>query len=227
MKKITAIIALVLALVLLVPAVAEEVPEEVIYIFGGSSNPNRAKLKNMGQQSWYPMYSTQTNAGADIDLATFKECQLTETGLWKPNETVTIPSFESGSEEMVEYSGAWFSIRKDGFLAGDTCFSAALKWVCEYDGMYDVQVAHSGGTSAGANEAADGVFMSFFIKGEMMFIEDSFLGEGHRIPNTELVYNSVDLKAGDEIWLVADTKENGGWDDPWWCVNITRTGAIE
>lgn len=239
MKKITAIIALVLALVLLVPAVAEEVPEEVIYIFGGSSNPNRAKLKSMGQQSWYPMYSTQTNAGVDIDLSTFKECRLTETGLWKPNESVIIPSLVPGSEEMVEYSGAWFSIRKDGFLAGDTGFSAALKWVCEYDGMYDVQVAYSGGTSAGGpaesyygedgsyTPAVDGVFMSLFIKGEMMFIEDSLLGEGLRIPNTELTYNGVDLKAGDEIWLVADTKVNGGWDDPWWCVNITRTGAIE
>ena len=239
MKKITMIVALLLALVLLVPAVAEEVPEEVIYIFGGSSDPNRAKLKKMGQQSWYPMYSIQTNAGTEIDITTFKECQLTETGLWKPNETVEVKSFEPDNENMITYSGAWFSIRKDGFLAGDTGFSAALKWVCEYDGMYDVQVSYSGGTSAGGPTesyyqadgayipAVDGIYMSCFIKGEMMFIEDSCAYEGYRIPQTDLVYNGVDLKAGDEIWLVADTKDNGGWDDPWWCVRITRTGALQ
>ncbi|MBO2518046.1 MAG: hypothetical protein CW338_12385, partial [Clostridiales bacterium] len=180
MKKVLALIlGIVLLACLFAPAMAEN--EELIYIFGGSSDPNRAKLKKMGQQSWYPMYSTQVNAGENIDLSTFKECMLTETGLWKPAEEVTLKSFAPGHEEEdVVYHGAWFSIRKDGFSAGDTGFSSAVKWVCEADGIYDINIAFSGGTSAGGPEepyyqddgsyipAADGVYMSMFIQDEMM-----------------------------------------------------------
>ena len=232
-KYLSIILALILLMTLLSFA---EAPDELIYIYGGASDPNRAKLKKMGQQSWYPMYSTQINAGEEIDLETFKECMLTETGLWKPAEEVIIPSFVPGSEDEITFRGAWFNIRKDGFAAGDTGFSAALKWVCEYDGTYDVHVSYSGGTSAGGPEeayyqadgayipAADGVYMSMFILGEMMFCVDSYPLPSHRIEQTECDYNEIEMKAGDTIWLVADTKLNGGWDDPWWYVRITRTG---
>ena len=237
MKKAALFLVLTsLILSLCLPALAE-VPEEVIYIYGGSSNPNRAKLKNMGQQSWYMMYSTQTNAGEAIDLSTFKECMQTETGLWKPAEEVVLKSFAPGHEEDdVTYHGEWFNIRKDGFLAGDTGFSAALKWVCEYDGTYDLYLSYSGGTSAGGPEepyyqengvyipAVDGVYMSFFIQDEMIFCVDSYPLPGHRIEQTETEFNEVELKAGDTIWMVADTKVNGGWDDPWWCLRIKRVG---
>ncbi len=241
MKKLLAcILMLTLFCGLTLPALAAEIPDEVIYIYGGNSDPNRAKLKTMGQQSWYLMYSTMINAGENMDLASFKECEQTETGLWKPAEGSVIASLDPATPDLtVEYFGDWFAIRKDGFLAGDTGFSAALKWVCEYDGVYDVQVSYSGGSSSGyAAEgyyhevsgdyipASDGVYMSCWIAGEMMFCEDSWLGEGHRLPQTELAYNGVELKAGDEIYLVCDTKANGGWDDPWWYLNITRTGDL-
>ena len=82
MKKIlSAILAAVLLLSLMAPAFADD-PAGLIYIYGGSSNKNRAKLKTMGQQSWYMMYSTQINMGAEIDIASFKECVQTETGMW-------------------------------------------------------------------------------------------------------------------------------------------------
>ena len=81
MKKIlSAILAAVLLLSLMLPVFAEE--EGLIYIYGGSSNKNRAKLKTMGQQSWYMMYSTEINKGAEIDIASFKECVQTETGMY-------------------------------------------------------------------------------------------------------------------------------------------------
>ena len=58
MKKIlSCILTIVLLCSLFLPVLAEE--EELIYIYGGSSNKNRAKLKTQGQQSWYMMYSTQ------------------------------------------------------------------------------------------------------------------------------------------------------------------------
>lgn len=241
MKKIfVGILVLSLMGMLLLPmtAMAEET-EDLVYIFGGSSNPNRAKLKTMGQQSWYMMYSTQVNAGEDIDLSTFKECVQTETGLWKPDEAVEITGYDPAEPEKVTtFHADWFNIRKDGFMAGDTGFSAAMKWVCEKDGLYDLTLGYSGGSSAGYAEEAyhqpeggyiassDGVYMSFFIKGEMMLCEDTWLGEGHRLPQSEATYEGVAFKAGDEVWLVCDTKQNGGWDDPWWCLTITRMGDL-
>ena len=222
MKKILAgILTLTLALSLLLPiaALAQEEPADLLYIYGGASNKSRAKLKTMGQQSWYMMYSTQTNAGEAIDLSTFKECAQTETGMWKPDEVVEIMGFDPAQpDKAIAFHADWFNIRKDGFLTGDTGFSAAVKWVCEQDGVYDVTGSYSGGSSAGYAEEAyheangsyiavsDGVYMSMFIKGERMFCEDTWEGEGRRIPQTEIDYPGVALKAGDEIWLVTDTK---------------------
>lgn len=231
-KALLAVVSLMLAVCCCFPALAED--QELTYIFGGASDPNRAKLRKMGQQSWYPMYSTQTNAGENIDLSTFKECVLSETGLWKPAEEVTLKSFVPGEEDQdVTYRGAWFSIRKDGFNAGDTGYSSAIKWVCEADGVYDINIAFSGGTAAGAPEegyfqedgvyipAADGVYMSMYVQQERVFCVDSYAGVGHRIEQTEMDLKEVELKAGDCVWLVTDTKSNGGWDDPWWCLRIT------
>ena len=238
-RTLALLLALVMLAALTLPALAQEA-EEVIAIYGGASNKNRAKLKTMGQQNWYMMYSTMTNAGENMDLSTFAPCAQTETGMWKPAETVTIPSLDPAQPDaQVTYAGDWFSIRKDGFIAGDTGFSAAIKWVCPTDGLYDIQVSYSGGTSLGGPlegyyqetdgsyiPAVDGVYMLCYIKGEMMFCVDSYPGEGNRVPQTELTYNEVDLKTGDEVWLVSDTKANGGWDDPWWYCNITRTGDL-
>ena len=242
MKKILAgILTLTLALSLLLPiaALAQEEPADLLYIYGGASNKSRAKLKTMGQQSWYMMYSTQTNAGEAIDLSTFKECAQTETGMWKPDEVVEIMGFDPAQpDKAIAFHADWFNIRKDGFLTGDTGFSAAVKWVCEQDGVYDVTGSYSGGSSAGYAEEAyheangsyiavsDGVYMSMFIKGERMFCADTWEGEGRRIPQTEIDYPGVALKAGDEIWLVTDTKANGGWDDPWFYLSIARVGDL-
>ena len=243
MKKIiSAILAAVLLLSLTVPVLAEA-EDAIIYIYGGASNKNRAKLKTMGQQSWYMMYSTQIDAGETIDLAAFKECVQTETGMWKPGETVELPSTapDAAEGEMVAYAGDWFSIRKDGLLAPDTGFSAGLKWVCEYDGVYDLGIGYSGGSSAGYAEegytdpvgghwvpASDGVYMSMWVKRadaeapELLVFADTWAYEGRTIPQTDIAQNGVELKAGDEIWMVSDPKLNGGWDSPWWCVIITK-----
>lgn len=242
MKKILAgILVLSLALSLLLPmaALAQEETEDLLYIYGGASNKNRAKLKTMGQQGWYMMYSTQINAGEEIDLSTFKECVQTETGMWRPGESVDITGFDPEQpEKTITFRADWFNIRKDGFLTGDTGFSAAVKWVCEQDGVYDLLGCYSGGSSAGYAAkayyepngsyipACDGVFMSMFIKGERMFCADTWEGEGRRLPQTEINYPGVAFKAGDEIWLVTDTKENGGWDDPWFYLSITRVGDL-
>lgn len=243
MKKVlSAILAAMLLLTLTLPALAETA-DGLIYIYGGASNKNRAKLKNMGQQSWYMMYSTQINAGETIDLAAFKECVQTETGMWQPGETVELPNTAPDAEEgsMVTCTGSWFNIRKDGLIAPDTGFSAALKWVCEKDATYDLQIGYSGGTSAGfAQEgyfdpigghwvpASDGVYMSMWIRRaeaeapEMLFVTDTWLADAHSVPQTDIPMAGVELKAGDEIWLVCDPKLNGGWDSPWWCVSITE-----
>lgn len=243
MKKIlSAILAAVLLLSLMAPVFAEE-PAGLIYIYGGSSNKNRAKLKTMGQQSWYMMYSTQINMGAEIDIATFKECVQTETGMWKPGETVQLPATAPDAAEgaMDTYNGEWFSIRKDGLLAPDSGFSAALKWVCEKDGVYDLTIGYSGGSSSGYAEEgykdpngghwvppSDGVYMSMWIsraadeKPEMLLCEDTWAYDARTIPQTDIQANGVELKAGDSIWLVTDPKLNGGWDSPWWCVIITE-----
>lgn len=242
MKKILcAMLAAMLLLSLALPVLAEE--EGKIYIYGGSSNKNRAKLKTMGQQSWYMMYSTQIDVGENIDLNLFKECVQTETGMWKPGETTQLPSTEptAAEGEMVTYAGDWFSIRKDGLLAPDTGFSAALKWVCEIDGVYDLTIGYSGGSSSGYAEegytdllgghwvpASDGVYMSMWIKRageeapELLVFEDTWAYEGRTIPQTDIAKKGVELKAGDEIWMVSDPKLNGGWDSPWWCFIITE-----
>lgn len=239
-RLLSCVLAIVMLSSLALPVLAED-EEELVYIYGGSSNKNRAKLKTMGQQSWYMMYSTQINMGEEIDLSLFKECVQTETGMWKPAEPAIIPSLDPLNEgQDMTCNGDWFNIRKDGFLAGDTGFSAALKWVCEIDGIYDVSVSFSGGSSDGfPAEAyydpngghyippADGCYMGMWIKDDMMFCEDTFEGEGRRLPRAELEFNYVDLKAGDEIWLVCDTKENGGWDDPWFHLIITRVGDLD
>ena len=239
MKKIlSAILAAVLLLSLMAPAFADD-PAGLIYIYGGSSDKNRAKLKTMGQQSWYMMYSTQINMGAEIDLTTFKECVQTETGMWKPAESAIIPSQDPAKEgEDQTFNADWFNIRKDGFLGGDTAFSAGLKWVCEVDGVYDIAANLSGGSSNGYltegaynadgyyNPASDGCYMSLWIKDEVVFCEDTWAYEGHRMPRVEMEFNGVELKAGDCIWLVNDTKTNGGWDDAWFHVIITRTGDL-
>lgn len=242
MKKILAsILALTLIGAMLLPFAAMAEEEDLIYIFGGSSNKSRAKLKTMGQQSWYLMYSTQVNAGENIDLSTFKECVQTETGMWKPDEAdvVEIVGYDPDApEEVTRFHADWFSIRKDGFVAGDTGYSAAVKWVCEQDGVYNLTLGISGGSSMGYTEEAyhqpdgsyipvcDGVYMSFFIKGELMLCEDTWPYEGRRLPQTDVDYEGVELKAGDEVWMVSDTKLNGGWDDPWWYLNITRVGDL-
>ena len=242
MKKIISVLlAALLLLSIALPVLAEE--DSLIYIYGGSSNKNRAKLKTMGQQSWYMMYSTQIDAGEAIDLSTFKECVQTETGMWKPGETTELPSTapDAAEGEMVTYGGEWFSIRKDGLLAPDTGFSAALKWVCEVDGVYDLAIGYSGGSSSGYAEegyidptgghwvpASDGVYMSMWIKRadteapELLVFADTWAYDAHTIPQTDTEANGVDLKAGDEVWLVTDPKLNGGWDSPWWCVSLTK-----
>ncbi|MGN0754998.1 MAG: hypothetical protein ACI4ME_11125 [Aristaeellaceae bacterium] len=242
MKKILSILlAAAILITLALPALAEE-EALVTAIYGGASNKNRAKLKTMGQQGWYMMYSTQIDAGKEIDLNSFKECVLTETGMWKPGETVELPSTapDAAEGEMATFDGAWFSIRKDGLLAPDTGFSAGLKWVCEQEGVYDLAIAYSGGTSSGYAEegytdptgghwvpASDGVYMSMWIRRagedepEMLVFEDSWIYDAHSIPQTDIAANGVELKAGDEIWMVCDPKLNGGWDSPWWCVTIT------
>ncbi len=245
MKKILcAFIAAMLLLSIALPVLAEE--DLPTWIYGGPSNKNRARLKTMGQQSWYMMYSLEYSKAEAIDLASFKECIQTETGLWRPAEENTVPATAPGHEgETVTCTGPWFSIRKDGLLAPDTGFSAALKWVAEQDGMYDLAVAYSGGTSAGYAEegytdptgghwvdASDGVYMSVWVrkqgaeKPEMLLIEDSWAAENHVLPQTDHAFNAIDLKAGDEIWLVCDPKANSGWDSPWWCVSIVRTGDL-
>lgn len=243
MKKIlSAVLAALLLLSLTLPVLAEDA-EGLIYIYGGASNKNRAKLKTMGQQSWYMMYSTQINVGEEIDLSTFKECVQTETGMWKPGETTELPSTspDAAEGEMVAYDGTWFSIRKDGLLAPDTGFSAGLKWVCEQDGVYDLTIGYSGGSSSGYAEegyidplgghwvpASDGVYMSMWIKRaeeeapEMLVFADTWAYDARTIPQTDTAANGVELKAGDEIWLISDPKINGGWDSPWWCVIITQ-----
>lgn len=240
-KILCTVLAAMLLLSLALPVLAED-EALVTAIYGGSSNKNRAKLKTQGQQSWYMMYSTQYNVGEAIDLNLFKECVQTETGMWKPGETVELPSTAPNAEEgaTVKYNGAWFSIRKDGLLAPDDGFSAGLKWVCSQDGLYDLNIGYSGGSSSGfATEgytdavgghwvpASDGVYMSMWIKRageeapEMLVFEDTWAYESRTIPQTDKVLNGVDLKAGDEIWMVTDPKLNGGWDSPWWCVIIT------
>jgi hypothetical protein len=241
MKKILSAILVVILLLSLVLASLAEDEALVTAIYGGSSNKYRAKLKTMGQQSWYMMYSTQINAGKEIDLNSFKECVLTETGMWKPGETVDLPNTapNAAEGEMTTFDGTWFSIRKDGLLAPDTGFSAGLKWVCEQEGMYDLTIGYSGGSSSGyAQEgyidplgghwvpASDGVYMSMWIKRadekapEMLVFEDTWTYDAHTIPQTDITANGVELKAGDEIWMVSDPKLNGGWDSPWWCVII-------
>lgn len=241
-KLLSAILAAMLLLSLTLPAWAEDATG-LVYIYGGASNKNRAKLKNMGQQSWYMMYSTQINAGEEIDLASFKECVQSETGMWLPGETVELPNTAPDAEEgsVTTCTGSWFSIRKDGLIAPDTGFSAGLKWVCEKDATYDLEIGYSGGTSAGYPEegyfdplngywvpAADGVYMSMWIRRadaeapEMIFIVDTWEMENHTMAQTDITKTGVELKAGDEIWLVCDSKANGGWDSPWWCVSITE-----
>ena len=140
---------------------------------------------------------------------------------------------------MDKYNGEWFSIRKDGLLAPDSGFSAALKWVCEVNGVYDLTIGYSGGSSSGyATEGyfdingghwvppSDGVYMSMWIsraadeKPEMLLCEDTWSYDARTIPQTDIEANGVELKAGDSIWLVTDPKLNGGWDSPWWCVVI-------
>lgn len=242
MKKIlSAILAVVLLLSLAMPVLAEE--DQLTYIYGGASNKNRAKLKTQGQQSWYMMYSLEINKGAEIDLASFKECTQTETGLWKPAEPAILPSFDPAAEEgaMITLNADWFNIRKDGYLAADTGFSAALKWVCEVDGVYDIFTSVSGGCSSGAPfegyydpngghwiPPVDGCYLSLWIKGEMMLCEDtySYVDNSYRLPTLETAFNGIELKAGDEIWMVTDTKENGGWDDPWFYMSLTRVGDL-
>ena len=218
-------------------ATASTVPEDVIAIFGGASDPNQAKLKSMGQQGWYPMYSTKTNmdvtGSAVFDLSSLKQCQLTIAGLWKPNETLT-------DKDGNTLSGPWFSIRKDGFCSGDTGFTAALKWVAPYDGTYKVMISYSGGTSSGyATEghyegtgdtkywvpAADGVYMSAYINNTKVIGLDSWTASAtHRADQTDKTFDNQKLKAGQSVIIVADSKGNGGWDDPWWYVNGERTG---
>jgi hypothetical protein len=242
MKRIlSGLMILALLLCAVLPAFAEE-SDGLIYIYGGVSNKNRAKLKTMGQQSWYMMYSTQLNVGEDIDLSTFKECIQNETGMWKPAEETQLPNTDPSSEgEMVTYSGDWFSIRKDGLLAPDTGYSAALKWVCEQDGTYDLSISYSGGSSGGYPTegytdatggywvpAADGVYMSAWMKraghdaAEKLVFEDSWTYDSKSIPQTDITVSGVEFKAGDEIWIVSDPKLNGGWDSPWWCFIITE-----
>ena len=210
--------------------------QEVIAIFGGSSDPNQAKLKSMGQQGWYPMYSIKTNinvtGSASFDLNSLKKCQQTISGLWKPNETVT-------DKDGNKLTGSWFAIRKDGFCCGDTAFTAALKWVAPTDGTYKIQIRFSGGTSSGFAEkgyyqgtgdnkywvpAADGVYMSAYINNKKVVGVDSWAGAGHRIDQTDKTFKDQKLKAGQSVIIVADTKGNGGWDDPWWFVYAERTG---
>ncbi len=242
MKKfLSLVLAAMLLLSLMLPVLAEE--DQLTYIYGGASNKNRAKLKTQGQQSWYMMYSLEIDKGAEIDLTTFKECTQTETGLWKPAESNVLPSSDPAAAEgtMVTYNADWFNIRKDGYLCGDTGFSAALKWVCEEDGVYDIFTSVSGGSSAGAPfegyydpngghwvPPVDGCYMSIWFKGEMVFGADTFdyVDSGYRLPTTETSYNGVEFKAGEEIWLVCDTKGNGGWDDPWFYLSLTRVGDL-
>ncbi|MBO2517334.1 MAG: hypothetical protein CW338_08705, partial [Clostridiales bacterium] len=59
-----------------------------------------------------------------------------------------------------------------------------------------------------------------FIKDELMFCVDTYEAEGHIIPQTTMEFNGVEMKAGDSIWLVSDTKANGGWDSPWYYLVI-------
>ena len=212
------------------------IPDQVIAIFGGESNENRAKLKTMGQQGWYPMYSTKTGmdiTGAEsFDLSSLKECKLTVAGLWKPNETVT-------DKDGNVLSGSWFAVRKDGFCGGDSAFTAAVKWVCPYDGTYKIGINYSGGSSAGYAEkgytegtgenayfvpAADGLYLSAYINNKKVIGIDTWACKGRRADQTENVFENQKLKAGQSIVIVSDTKGNGGWDDPWWYVSAERVG---
>lgn len=214
---------------------SDQAPDDYIAIFGGESDPNRAKLKTMGQQGWYEMYSTKTNvntATGSFDLNSLKECKLTIAGLWKPNESLT-------DKDGNALNGSWFAIRKDGFICGDTAFTAALKWVCPYDGTYKVSISYSGGSSDGyAAEdhyegtgdkqffvpAADGVYMSGYINNQKVFGLDTWACANHRADQTDKVFDNQKLKKGQTVILVADPKGNGGWDDPWWYASAERTG---
>lgn len=245
-KMLCMILAAMLLISVALPVLAAE-DDLPTWIYGGPSNKNRAKLKTMGQQSWYLMYSLEIDKAEKINLDSFKECIQNETGLWRPAEEALVPATAPGHEEgeMATFTGSWFSIRKDGLLAPDTGYSAALKWVAEQDGVYDLAAAYSGGTSAGYAEegyidpngghwvdASDGVYMSMWIRKqgaeapEMLFIEDTWAAEYHVLPQTDRAFNGVELKAGDEIWLVCDSRLNGGWDSPWWCVSFVRVDDL-
>lgn len=200
------------------------------YYFGGNADPNKAKLKVMGDRGFYPMYSIKINVNTtsgNYDFKTLKECKLTETGLWKPAETVT-------DKEGNVSAGQYFAIRKDGFIACDTSFTAALKWVCQVDGVYNLKISFSGGTSAGAPDkdetkedgqfipAADGVFASAYIKGVKVYSVDTYSQANHRAEMTETFKENVSMKKGDTIYFISDPKNNGGWDDPWWYLAVDQ-----
>ncbi|MBE5786257.1 MAG: hypothetical protein E7324_01820 [Clostridiales bacterium] len=211
MKKILSGILVALMVMAMIPAMAEEATLPT-YQFGGAASEFKTKLWDMGEKSFYPMYSTAYNSGADFDITTLKLCAQNDAFQWKPAEV--------SPKDGIDFKGDWFSIRDDGFVAADEAFVAALKWVCEVDGVYDIQLNLSGGTSGGAADTADGVYMSAYIQGEQIFCYDTYTFDGHRLPQTENFFGGVELKAGDEIILVSDSKLNGGWDDPWWYLHV-------
>lgn len=241
MKKIlSGILVLAMLMALALPVLAEETTNPVYY-FGGSSNPNRAKLKENGAKGWYMMYSLEFNKGEEIDLTTFKECIMTETGAWRPAEDNEMPALDPAKEgQMQKCDAYWFNIRKDGYMMADNGFCAAIKWVCQEDGLYNLNITFAGGTSSGYcvegnydeldghyNAPSDGVYMSAYVKGELIDCVDTWAAEGHRLPE-KIVHEleNVELKAGDEIYLISDPKVNSGWDDAWFYMAIEKVGEL-
>lgn len=185
-------------------ATVEKTGELPAYAYG----QNGVSMDTQGEKGWTAVYSTAVNQTAGFPTATFQpaEYKTAESqNVWKPqaaaNATPADPVY-------------YFGIRPDGFVGPATGYTAGMKWTAPETGYYDVSVQYSGGQGSGGQ--GDGVIFGIYLDHQKLHEKDA----GVRITGGSYT-GRVAMAKGQSIYLVADPKTGGDYDDPWFAASIT------
>lgn len=91
-----------------------------------------------------------------------------------------------------------------------------------------MQIDYWGGTSDTTQETADGVIFFVYYNNTLLSRTET---DGMKLvqqADTTVegkplkVNQEMELKKGDAFYMITDPKENSGWDNPWWMVDIVK-----
>ena len=198
--------------------VVEETKTQILdtYIFGGKDKTGKTYLMEQGERNFYYMCSPEKNTRGTYDFSMFSELELTGAEEWKPSST----------DQAMYGNGYWFTIKDDGSLFPCDGFSGVVQFRAPEDGKYNITINYYGLVKWDAPEnptdiIPDGVYLTAFVKNEKVVEYDA---TEKKMGVLKFTREEVELKKGETVTVVADPKNNSGWDLSNWNIIVDQLG---